>query len=319
VTVSTKAFFLCVLGFIFFQGVAFSKDGAENLKKAKAALEKKDFVSMVTELKGAVENSGAKESVVKEVEQLLEKGFLSAGPDGLPAPWKLPQEITKLKVGIRLTQKNSELVHSIKVYGEVKPNFKLEQVRLVRYPNEVIVDRKAGIGNWMEAPARGKRDPEFGLEVSRGQNPAAAGLYLLDAILDNGTKFDAWFFISKDMNYSKAPKLKMPKAGEVLSTVNPVLEWSDPISREPRPYENRAIWIGVFLIEPPSPLLKWELGKRSPTLTTAQVGKTEHGQGVSELTNGKHTLSITYNEERTFGGIFLRRESSVNSFFQVRP
>lgn len=110
--------------------------------------------------------------------------------------------------------------------------------------------------------------------------------------------------------------------GETFTTHNPTFKWDDFKSPEYKSHESRSLWMAVVQSEPPKyewiPL--WKLWEGNPVRNQVTVGAEPDAVGSAQLPNGRYKLFLSYDEERRFGDLRLRRQSiSVTPFSLKSP
>jgi hypothetical protein len=108
----------------------------------------------------------------------------------------------------------------------------ISQLRLIHYPNRVILDKRAGIGEFADEPdPRTPGELNFWMASDYRRESNEEGLYLLDLEMKGGEKMQGWFFLSKP-NATESPEVLSPSINQAFETRTPTFHWKDFISSE---------------------------------------------------------------------------------------
>lgn len=289
----------------------------EALSKAHIAYLKKDFKTMALELKNVLMQSSNDLQVKENVFSLLRASSDYRKQEGIPADWRLPDEILKMNVGIRFVQK-SEARYLLAIQGDVVKPGLFKQLKLTRFPDQVVLDKQAGIGRW-EEQTYADRKPEYGFYSEKSREPVPGGLYILRVELQNGKSVDGWFLIDDGRNSTAAARIAVPSDGETFRTGNPTFHWADFHSPQYQPYERRGLWMAVSRSEPPKYEwdMVWDLWNGSPNISEVTIGKEDEANGVSKLEPGHYIFVLKYSERTRFGDVNISRDSITQRPFMV--
>lgn len=293
--------------------------GNPELTRVSEAYLAGDLGRMAVEIKNALAAQPNDPVVRENVLGLLRKAYETAGQNGIPADWHLPDEITKMKITVRTAHKDLP-EYTLKVYGDVTALGVIRQLRVTRFPDQVVLDKLAKVGEFEDSVDSLDKTLEYNYESPKSHQPVPTGLYLLHIELASGKATEGWFIVDDDMNATATPDVAAPAVGETFATGNPTFRWTNFQSPQYKPYEMRALWMGVSTSEPPAYdwNKKWELYERNPTVQEATVGVTAEGQGVSKLENGRYLVVIDYHERKRFGDVLIGRDCATSRQFTVK-
>ena len=260
------------------------------------------------------------ESVKKNAIELLESAYARYPGQNIPSDWKLPVEIRKLKIQQRRVEAGGDAEYALKVSGNSDQKNRIKQIQLVKYPNQIVLDKEAKVGEWQESvednPAEGIY---FELDGDNREVPATEGLYLLNLVMTSGAKVNGWVILS-DITSSRAPRVQIPLPNETFTTGNPTFRYEDFKSPEIKDYEKRSAWLAVIKVDPGTHQYDdiWKLYTRDLPKTEVTVGKEADAVGVASLVPGNYRFYATYKEERVFGEVRLGRQSVTRIPFLVK-
>ncbi len=301
------------------QATWFASDvSTEPLYRAHEAYLRKDIRSMATELKELFKDPKSDETAQKNGLALLEQAYRLRGGNGIPVDWKLPAEITKMKVTLSYYKRENGDDYALKVSGNTQTQGVIKQLKVTRYPDHVLLDKQANIGEWEDKVDPGD-GPYFELDGPRKAKPVEDGLYLLHLELAGGAVTEGWFLVS-NMVSTEAPVVHTPSVGESFATRNPVFKFDDFKSTQFQKHENRSLWTAVVKAEPPKFewIEIWSMWEGSPARTQLNIGNETDAAGVKRLENGRYNFFLSYKEERRFGDLRLGRQSVSITPFHVK-
>jgi hypothetical protein len=295
-----------------------NEDSTEPLYRAHESFLRKDMRSVALNLKELFQDTRADETEKKNGLALLEKAYAYRNGSGIPVDWRLPVEITKLKATVIYFRKPHEENYGFKVAGTAVALGTVKQLKVTRYPDQVVLDKQAKVGEWEEEvdPDDG---PSFELDGPHSVKPVEEGLYLVHMELANGNNFDAWFILS-NMASTDTPVVRTPCVGETFTTRNPTFKWEDFKSPEYQGHESRSIWMTAVKAEPPGFdwIQAWTMYEGDPIRTQATIGLEKDGVGVKQLENGRYNFYLGYKEQRRFGELRLGRQSFTVTPFHIK-
>ena len=274
---------------------------------------------MTTLMKSALMANPGDPIVRDNVLGLYNQAYSTLKTHQLTPDWHLPGEIRDMGISVRRTFDGNEKF-SFVVRGSTHQPHIIRQFQISHYPDQVIIDKVAGIGEWEEQDM-GKFS--YGIESHRTPQKIEAGLYTLNIELENGTKTQGWFLVEDDMNATTGPAVQSPSQGETFHTGNPTFNWSNYVSTQYKPYERRWFWSGVTRVEPPqySGVEKWKVYQENPTIHQATPGIDGNFDSAADhkLLPGNYEVTFNYKELRAFGDIEVGRASDTVRTFKVEP
>lgn len=299
----------------------FSSDvSTEPLYRAHEAYLRKDLRTMASEIKELFKDPKSDETSLKNGLALLEKAYSTRSGNGIPVDWKLPSEITKMKVTLGYHRRANTDDYALNVSGTAQAIGTIKQLKVTRYPDQVVLDKQGNLGDWEDQIEPGD-GPSFELDGPRTVRPAQEGLYLIHIELASGAVTEGWFILS-NMVASDSPVVQTPGIGDTFTTRNPTLKWNDFKSPEYQSHEGRSLWMAVVKSDPPlyEWIPVWTMWEGSPNRTQVTVGTEPNADtgSVSQLADGGYNLYLSYKEERRFGDLRLGRKSITITPFQVR-
>lgn len=232
------------------------------------------------------------------------------------ADWSLPADVTKMVVNEIYAVRPDDDGYEMRVKGELAKSGAMTQLQLIRYPNEVILDKNAGIGRYTETIVTGKVTYE--LKRDRQRHPFAEGLYLLNITTADGKLTQGWFIMA-GLAATAAPKIQTPTQGETFTTGNPTFKWSDFRSPQYQASESRIFYLWINEKNSNSDVDLCSADQDDPTITQLTVGKDAGPGCLNALAPGEYHLGIIYGESRKFGDIVLRRSARSVALFRVKP
>jgi len=298
------------------QGFFADSDG--NLVRAHEAYLAGDLRTMADSLHKSLEDHPGDTTVRDNALALLEKAYETADGGDIPVNWRLPEEITTMRVSVKYSARNSG-EYNFRVYGTTVHDKAIAQLQVVQAPDRVVLDKQAGIGEWYDQSKIDTLDHVFELQSRKSRVPVEAGLYLLNVTLADGTQTKGWFLLDAGVNSSATPRVDVPSTDQVFTTGNPQFSWQDFKSPQYQPYEGRSIWVGVSRAEPPN--YDWDevWGSFEAPPTQEQITIDSHGDpgSLPKLNNGHYSFFIDFHERKKFGDLTISRDSITVRNFQV--
>lgn len=289
----------------------------EPLSQAHAAFVAGDSLKMMTALRDSLMAQPYDQQIKKNALGLYQQAMAKNGVSGLPADWKLPEEITRMKIAVRHVE-NESSKFQLKVSGTTKEAGVIQQFQVTRYPDQIVMDKENKIGTYEEAISI-KGEHEYDLQSLKSNKPLATGLYLLKCVLTSGKTVDGWFLIDEGMNSTTVPKVQAPSMDQVFTSGTPTFRWSNFQSPQYQPNEVRSLWVGIFRTDLGNDWVKsWEKWLRAPALQELTVGLTKPDAGVNELENGQYMFVVNYHETRNFGDVSMVRDAVTDRPFKVQ-
>lgn len=290
-----------------------------SLDKAHEAYLKGDVSLMARHLRDTL-TQNPPESVKRNALQLLESAYAKYPDRKIETDWQLPTEVRKLKFTQRRATHGDHSDYALKIAGNTAERNVIKQIQVVKYPNKVVLDKQAQLGEWEETLEENPQEGiYFELDGPSLEVPAAEGLYLVHLETNNGSKVDGWFILS-DLASSKSPAVQVPAPNEIFTTGNPTFRYEDFVSPEYKETEWRSGWFAVIKMEAPhynwTPV--WTVFTMDLPRTHLTIGKEEDAVGVSSLVSGNYRFYAAYKEQRKFGPMQLGRQSVSSVPFKVR-
>lgn len=291
-----------------------------SLDSAHEAYVKGDLNAMARHLRDTLAQNPP-DSVRKNALELLRGAYAKYPDRKIETDWKLPAEIRQLKIAQRRVQGGDDRIHfGMKIAGNIRTKDVIKQIQLVKYPNEVVLDKNASLGEWSQQIEDDPKDGiYFELDGPSREVPAVEGLYLIHIELANGNKVDGWAILA-DFLSSKSPVIRVPASHEGFATGNPTFQFDDFHSPEFVDNEFRSAWMAVTKMEPPHYKWNevWKLYTRDLPKTKLVVGKEEGGVGVTALAPGNYRFYVAFKEEHRFGEVRVGRQSAASVPFQIK-
>jgi len=288
------------------------------LTRAHQAYLTGDFKTMAVNLRQALEENPTDSLVKENALSLLGKAYEVADKGQFQVDWRLPDEITMLKIGAKRTFKD-DVTYRFTVYGSTAHLKSITQLQVIQFPDQVILDKQAGIGNWDDTNTIPPTGHDFSIETNKSRQPVAGGLYLLNITLSDGTQTKGWFILDDDINASTSPRVMTPSMDQVFTTGNPTFFWQNFITPEYKPFERRSFWVGISRFEPPHYDWNEVWGYYEGPSKREQITIDSHGEGgsVSKLEKGSYVFYINYHERRNFGDLIITRDSTTSRNFKI--
>ena len=188
----------------------------------------------------------------------------------------------------------------------------LEKIKIVKYPNRLILDKKHGVGSYDTWQAE---DGNGFYSGRRFEDIDFDGLYLFKIKIKGHEKPVRGWFIAESMKSSATPIIISPQDGDIITNKQPRFEWKEFFSPEYVHSESRKLSLKVTNFDVNRDKV-WEFNEREPVNAYATIGL--EGRGVQELAAGSYLLHVNYGERKRFGGIRLSRDSRTVVGFQVQ-
>lgn len=287
------------------------------LARGHKAFLDKDYRSVTGAVRTVLEDQAADATVRQNALELLGKAY-GENAGKLPADWRLPAGVTNFK----FKQMRKEQAEGIEYNHSLSLNAPttevIQNLRLVRFPDTVVLDRDANIGFW-EVDQEDDGTWTATMSADERREPLADGLYLFTIVLKNGTRTDGWFPLANLVS-SASPKVSSPAVGETIRSANPTIRFEDFRSPEYDPSERRDLGVSVGQLVGANYEWqeRWSYYVTHPSLMETTVGRENDADGVSALEDGKYWLSLSFSEQRMFGELKLRRVSRTSRPFFVK-
>jgi hypothetical protein len=276
--------------------------------------------TLLTEIKSVLEQS-PNSAVQKNMLDLYSAAQKNGVLKDLEPNWKLPKEITYAGVESirRYRVESGRIVYAINASVDVAKGATLEQLQVIRYPNQVILDKAAGIGDW--SSSQNSDDESIN---NWGGSPSTIsaneeGLYLLNIQVQGQPPIQGWFILA-NKNSSASPVVIAPKVGQVFVDDQPLFKWTAFHSPEYKSGENVNIAMRISQAVDQEPeVAYWRMkDPKSSSYKFGDKSAAKEFRGPSSLSPGDYQLTLTYRETEMFGDLQIRRASSTKIPFSVR-
>lgn len=292
------------------------------LQQAQQSFLKNDGNSLVKNLKEALIQSKNHPFAVKNASQI----YLSAESKGMlkniKPDWQVPAELQYLNVSVqrKYMYEGGKVRFFLSSGATLSERGIVEQFQLIQYPNRVIFDKLAKVGDWKEQEWDGK--PTFWISEDWHAEQVPEGLYLLNIKVKNRPMVQGWFLIN-DENSSASPVVKVPSLNQIFTTDQPTFVWNNFRSPELNSEDHTKIGLKItreetdlyeeitnlkLIFNPERTEVAYHLGDRSTGL--------DH-QGATRLKPGKYQLNLGYREMHSFGDLYIVRVSTSKIPFTV--
>lgn len=290
-------------------------DAVAALDRAHEAFLARDYASVSSGVRDALADTGTDTIVRKNALDLLAKAD-DETRGNLPVDWTLPAGVSDMKFTQSLKQEPDGYIYKVQIRADIVERDMVQQVQVARFPDVVILDRQAGMGEFSTGP----EDVGFSFDLEREMSEALAdGLYLLRLELKDGTRSEGWFIIS-DLAATTTPRLDAPAVGQTFDHGRPEFVFEDFRSAAYKSYERRRLHINAARLTSSDPGwdLSWGFYLVDPAITSVTVGPHPNALGVEELPPGRYWVSVEFLEERRFGPMKLRRGAKTGRPIYVR-
>ncbi len=276
-----------------------------------------DFNQMGVNIKRALMAYPDDAGIKKDMLELFNRAYQLRGDGAITPDFKLPREVTWGTVGSRkvLRVESGETRYRVNAWFETALGSPVEQLRIVRYPNVVVLDRQAGIGEFTDGQEDGKPTLNAYSDYTNGPNPE--GLYLLELTLKGGAPTQGWFIFANNTP-PDSPEVLVPVPHQVFTTPTPTFQWPDFVSSYYRSFEQRKTLVTATL-QSQGPIENDWIMNRKAGFTQARVGDVGEGiSGAKQLKPGDYRFQLIYRERHHFGDLSIGRETATQIPFSVK-
>jgi hypothetical protein len=277
-----------------------------------------DFDRMAVSIKDALMAYPGDAALQADLLDLYDKAYELKGYEAISPDWKAPGAITWLAVNAKkkLYVPSDRVDYRLQLNVEYPEGEDLEQAQIIHYPDEVLIDRQAGIGQLLIEPDKAQTSFWMGADYHRAPN--APGLYLLTLKMKGGDPVHGWFLLGKDANPSGSPEITWPRPDWVFTTPTPNFRWKNFLSNEYHPFEIRRIVASVIRKGEGVLGNSW-LVSNNPPFESATIGANVGDvTGSNRLAPDNYYLSVSYRERRRFGDLRVNRDSGTVIPFAVK-
>lgn len=273
------------------------------LREAHNAFAQERYKDMALSIRRTLEANPQNEVVRLNALGLLERAYEARGGAPIPVDWELPQEIEKLKISVRHGYHMGPPVYDLSVIAQTKISGLIKQIRLVKFPNQVVLDREKEIGLTDDTFDAKHEVYMYTQKGGKSKKPVGEGLYTLLLELNNGQTVNGWFVLGRDMNSTATPLVHIPHMGQTFESKTPLFRFKNFKSPQYQGDEIRMRDLLVSRIDPPDYEFKevWEDSELHPHREKAKVR--------TPLPNGRYVLYLQYRERKLFGDLNLDRTS----------
>jgi hypothetical protein len=277
-----------------------------------------EFDKMAVQIKRALMAYPYDAGIQRDLLDLYDKAYELKGFSAISPDWQAPKGVHWIGVSAKKIYQSQRgtIDYRIGLSFDHDKELDVEQARVVKYPNEVILDKERGVGDWDESP-EGDRMLSFWIGSEYLKRSISEGLYLLEIKLKGQETVHGWFLFSR-VNATESPEVSVPTKRQVFSTGNPTFQWKNFVSSEYRSYEKRKITLVVFRNANGVKDNTWSFSHEA-NLTSATVGTSGEGEiGAKTLRPDEYVLHLNYRERRQFGDLTVSRESVTQTPFSVK-
>lgn len=301
---------------------SFADNSLMAMKMAQTNFINRDKQAMFLHLKEALMESRNHPFMVRNAALLLNQLETQKWLKDYTPDWKVPEELKYLNVSVnrKYLQDSGRVRFFLSAGGQQLESNIVEDFQVIRYPNEVVIDKNASNGKWNEQLWAGQ--PTFWISEDWHAEPVAEGLYLLNIKVKNKALVQGWFFISNE-NSSASPVIKTPISQQVYRTDQPTFVWKKFVSPE-RSAEDR-VKVGMKVSREDDKnyedliVVNYDLDseKKELSFRVGERTSVKEYQGLSRLTSGNYFLTIGYRELHNYGDLWVGRVSSSKVPFIV--
>ncbi len=278
------------------------------VQRAQEAYAEGDTTAMALAIKAGMTKYNDDSVVRKNLLDLYAK----SSDDKLDPGWKLPADIKRMTVSVQRMEGEGKTRFRMLVRGRIVKGSKIEQIKITRYPSEVIVDKTAGPAEFEQEQDEAETD-FFRLAPSLQNTMVKGGLYFVKIETTQSGVTEGWFLINDEMNSSASPRFHGSDTAFVSKDGRPHFSWNEFFSPEYHKPERRHLFLNILKITADEWTTAWmhfdftgkmvsvEVGK-TPTDTTSQV----------PLEKGEYAVQLSYDEAHNFGDLILQRESMTS-------
>lgn len=233
--------------------------------------------------------------------------------------WNLPKEVEFLNVGVqrRYFLDRGRVVFFMTATGVLKQGQAIEQLQIIRYPDQVVLDKAGKVGEWAEETWQGQ--PSFWASGSRSPLPVEEGLYLINVQVRNQPMVQGWFLLG-EANSSASPAVMSPKVNQAYSTGRPTFHWHEFHSPQAKPDEYVKLSFKVTREGENSDveLADVELDPKATSFKFGDKSQAKEYEGLLSLNPGQYHFAIGYQERTRFGDLTISRVSSTKIPFLIK-
>lgn len=243
------------------------------------------------------------------------KKYQKAHGDVIPTGWSLPEEFRTLVVSQerKLKSSGNKIEHTVTYFGWMNNGQDTpEQFQLIRYPNEVLIDKEKNIGTWSLGSLENAKTFWAGSEIGSGD--AKDGLYLVNIRMAGQKQQTSGWVIFSRMKATEAPVVLSPKPLQSFKTATPTFKWENLTTGNYRPFESRKRMLTVGKINDDDSWKKvWSNSQIDPDNSTSKkLDKKD------KLENGDYSFISSFHERWFFGDVLMDRNTATSVVFSVK-
>jgi hypothetical protein len=293
--------------------------GAPGVEEAHERYLARDFRGMTESIRTSLMAAPGDAALTGNLMDLL-RGALKENDARVPTQWKLPAGVETMRFGVnhRFEPEENRIRYRLTLSGELTDAGLIEQLQVIRYPDAVVIDKQAGIGEWSD---EGGLDGSaaYWAAADSSRDPIPMGLYLINVKV-KGQPLVQGYVLNSIRPSSESPVITAPAVGATVNTGNPVVSWNDFTSPQYVPGEARTL--SVYVSDPANDYKGiWEFWTDEPEKIQSIAIGAQHpnAAGVKALKPGIYYLQLKFNEQSRFGEVRVRRQSTTQFPFTVAP
>jgi hypothetical protein len=245
------------------------------------------------------------------------KAYEDKNGDIVPLDWKVPAGIRYLVFDNNRKYKpaTDRMSYDFGFFTVLDKGATLEQLQLIRYPSEVLIDKQSGIGEWDTGTLIGGY-PYISIGSGVRDHLAKDGLYLLNIKMPGQPLVNGWFIVSRGSSTAD-PSIQSPTINATTNRT-PTLTWTDFKSPEFRLFEQRKRVVRIHREDVEEDRQVFHQVQVYPDATqTATVGQNSMPGDVSSLSPGTYSFTVNFEERWFMGGLLVGRNSYTTVPFSV--
>jgi hypothetical protein len=314
---------LCTAFLLFCTAQVYAEDAAlQAIKLAQQDYLQKDGPQLLRHIKESLVIGKNHPLVVKNVLGLYATAQKAGILNDVKVDWQIPAELKYLNVSAhrRYLYDSGRVRFFMSVGANLTEPDILEQLQVIRYPDEVILDKLGHVGEWKNQTWAGQ--PTFWISENWHNQPVKEGLYLINIKVKNQSMVQGWFIIT-DENSSASPVIKTPELNQVFNSDQPNFIWKAFHSPEFKAEEKTKVTFKIIREEsnlyeeivnadltpsPDSKELQFQVGDRASAKSY---------EGINNLIPGIYQFVLGYREQHHFGDLLVTRVSTTKVPFSV--
>jgi hypothetical protein len=192
---------------------------------------------------------------------------------------------------------------------------RMTNIAVARLPEEEAVLDTASARGKMKIRHDAPGFEDVVLEMTNLDAIPADGVFAIRIALDGVAVIDTWVPV-RSLASSASPEVASPGASELVDGPNPTVRFTPFHSPEHSAFESRTL--SVYVHDEGAKKTAWDFWMSQPgTLGSVNIGDHE-GAPKAKLAPGAYWLALTCGEDRSFGPIYIARQSQAGVPFNVR-